>query len=87
MPVTVLHNRDNLGFAATVNRGLERTPGDVVVLNADTVVTAGWLDRLADAALSTARAAGAAHADVRIERLRGQHVVVRDRQLQTAVDT
>lgn len=48
--VTVLHNPENRGFAATVNRGLELVVGDVVVLNADTEVTAGWLDRLAQAA-------------------------------------
>lgn len=50
VPVTVLRNAENLGFPATVNRGFEHAPGDVVVLNADTVVTAGWLDRLAEAA-------------------------------------
>jgi GT2 family glycosyltransferase len=45
--VRVLHNAQNLGFAGTVNRGFAESDGDVVVLNADTVVTAGWLDRLA----------------------------------------
>jgi GT2 family glycosyltransferase/glycosyltransferase involved in cell wall biosynthesis len=50
LPVTLLVNDENLGFVGTVNRGLRRAAGDVVVLNADTVVTAGWLDRLADAA-------------------------------------
>ena len=49
-PVTVLHNEDNLGFVRTVNRGLRHARGDVVVLNSDTAVTDGWLDRLADAA-------------------------------------
>jgi GT2 family glycosyltransferase/glycosyltransferase involved in cell wall biosynthesis len=49
-PIRVLRNDDNLGFVATVNRALELTRGDVVVLNADTVVTDGWLDRMADAA-------------------------------------
>jgi len=35
------------GFAATCNRGLAAARGDVVVvLNADTVVTPGWSDRL-----------------------------------------
>ena len=46
-PVTLLHNAENLGFVKTVNRGLRIAPGDVVILNADTQVTAGWLDRLA----------------------------------------
>src|SRR6185436_7120074 len=48
--VTVLHNEENLGFVRTVNRGLREAPADVVILNSDTAVTDGWLDRLADAA-------------------------------------
>jgi GT2 family glycosyltransferase len=47
---TVARNEQNAGFVATVNRGLRAARGDVVVLNSDTVVTEGWLDRLADAA-------------------------------------
>jgi GT2 family glycosyltransferase len=49
-PVTVVHNEENLGFVASVNIGFDAARDDVVVLNADTVVTEGWLDRLADAA-------------------------------------
>lgn len=49
-PVTLLTNPENLGFVGTVNRGLRRAQGDVVILNADTAVTRGWLDRLAAAA-------------------------------------
>jgi GT2 family glycosyltransferase/glycosyltransferase involved in cell wall biosynthesis len=48
--ITVTHNPENLGFVRTVNAGIRRSPGDVVVLNADTIVTESWLDRLADAA-------------------------------------
>ena len=48
--VSVLRNDENLGFVATVNRGLRRAQGDAVILNSDAAVTAGWLDRLADAA-------------------------------------
>src|SRR3954468_21736598 len=48
--VTVLRNEVNLGFVKTVNIGLRHATGDVVILNADTAVTAGLLDRLADAA-------------------------------------
>ena len=40
-PVTVLRNPENLGFVGTVNRGLRRATGDVVILNADTAVTDG----------------------------------------------
>jgi GT2 family glycosyltransferase len=51
IPVTLLRNEANRGFVATVNRGLRHvTTGDVVILNADTVVVEGWLDRLAAAA-------------------------------------
>jgi GT2 family glycosyltransferase/glycosyltransferase involved in cell wall biosynthesis len=50
--ITVMHNDDNLGFVATVNRGLRHATGDVVILNADTVVTEGWLDRLHDVCAS-----------------------------------
>ena len=49
-PITALHNEVNLGFVGTVNRGLRLAPGDVVILNSDTAVTEGWLDRLAAAA-------------------------------------
>ncbi|HKY19811.1 MAG TPA: TldD/PmbA family protein [Vicinamibacterales bacterium] len=44
------------------------------------------LDRLADAALAVTKARGATHADVRIERLRSQTIVARDRELQTSVE-
>jgi GT2 family glycosyltransferase len=50
VPITVVHNPENLGFVRTVNVGIRQSAGDVVVLNADTVVTACWLDRLAAAA-------------------------------------
>lgn len=36
----------NLGFVATVNRGMMLAGGDVVLLNSDTVTTPGWLDGL-----------------------------------------
>ena len=38
-----LANRENLGFVATVNRGMQMASGDVVLLNSDTEVTHGWL--------------------------------------------
>ena len=42
-----LSNARNLGFVATAHRGMRETTGDVVLLNADTEVTAGWLQGLA----------------------------------------
>lgn len=50
IPITLVRNDENAGFVAAVNDGLGRTTGDVVLLNADCIVTAGWLDRLAGAA-------------------------------------
>lgn len=52
-------NPRNLGFVATVNRGIEMTGGDVVLLNSDTEVTTGWLQGLhrcleSDPAIATA---------------------------------
>lgn len=48
--VTVLRNADNLGFVGAVNRALAAIPsGDVVLLNADTIVPPGFIDRLAAA--------------------------------------
>lgn len=43
--------------------------------------------RLADAALNRARVGGATYADFRFERLRGQSMVVRDRELQSSTST
>jgi O-antigen biosynthesis protein len=47
----LLTNATNLGFVGSVNRALERTAaGDVVLLNSDTIVPPGFLERLAAAA-------------------------------------
>lgn len=47
----VLRNPSNLGFVGAVNLGLETiSGGDVILLNADTVVPAGFVARLAAAA-------------------------------------
>ena len=52
--VTILRNASNLGFVGAVNRGLDAIAGgDVVLLNADTIVPAGFIDRLALAARSS----------------------------------
>lgn len=51
--VWVSRNAKNLGFVRTCNLGMrEAVPDDVVLLNSDTEVTAGWLDKLQDAAYS-----------------------------------
>lgn len=48
--VRILRNTTNLGFTASVNRGLRATSTDVVVLNSDTEVGPRWLERLRAAA-------------------------------------
>ncbi len=51
--ISLLTNTTNLGFAASVNRAIQANPNhDVVVLNSDTWVPQGWLDRLRNAAYS-----------------------------------
>lgn len=56
-PLRIERNAQNLGFVRTVNFGMALTTADVVLLNSDTVVTQGWLGRLQQAALSSARIA------------------------------
>lgn len=49
----LLENEENLGFVATVNRGMALSDrNDVVLLNSDTEVHSDWLDRLCRAASS-----------------------------------
>ncbi|MCD2167203.1 methyltransferase domain-containing protein [Comamonas koreensis] len=51
--VHLLENDSNLGFVATVNRGMALNPShDVLLLNSDTEVSHEWLDRLHRAAYS-----------------------------------
>jgi O-antigen biosynthesis protein len=45
--ITLITNKTNLGFVATVNKGMTlHAKRDVVLLNSDTVVANDWLDRL-----------------------------------------
>ena len=58
--ITLIAHADNRGFVASVNEGMQRHPErDVVLLNSDTEVADGWIDRLAahfaaDPAIGTA---------------------------------
>jgi GT2 family glycosyltransferase len=56
--LTALYQPERAGYPAAVQRGIEEGEAsgrDVVLLNSDTVVAAGWLDRLAAAAASAPR--------------------------------
>lgn len=56
--IQLLVNEENLGFVATVNRGMrESSANDVLLLNNDTEVAGDWLDRLRAAAYSDQRVA------------------------------
>ena len=57
-PKRVLRHDTNVGFVRNANSGFAAREGEhVVLLNSDTVVTPGWLERLVDAALSDERIA------------------------------
>ena len=56
--ILLLENTENLGFVATVNRGMALSgQNDVILLNSDTEVANDWLDRLQQAAYSRQRVA------------------------------
>ncbi len=49
----LLENRENLGFVASVNRGMQYEPEhDVLLLNSDVEVSGNWLERMRIAAYS-----------------------------------
>lgn len=52
-----LFNERNLGFSGSVNRGLAFSGRDTILLNSDTAVTEGWVDRLQACACRSERIA------------------------------
>ncbi|MBR3322064.1 glycosyltransferase family 2 protein [Candidatus Saccharibacteria bacterium] len=44
--ITLLNNEENLGFVATVNKGIKLSKNDVVLLNSDAVVSKNWLEKM-----------------------------------------
>lgn len=50
--IKVLNNKENLGFVKTVNKGMKLSENDIILLNSDTIVTNGWIDKLHEAAYS-----------------------------------
>lgn len=53
--LALLANPANRGFTATANRGMSLSRNDVVLLNSDTIVSAGWLAALVRCAESDPR--------------------------------
>ncbi|MEI7579999.1 MAG: glycosyltransferase [bacterium] len=50
--IKIIRNENNQGFVASVNVGMRATTNDVILLNSDTEVTPGWLEKLEIAAYS-----------------------------------
>lgn len=48
----LLRNDVNLGFVGTVNRAMALGQNDVILLNSDTIVTSGWLEKIRRCAAS-----------------------------------
>lgn len=45
--ILVLHNEKNMGFSANINKGMQQSADrDVILLNSDTIVTKGWVEKL-----------------------------------------
>jgi len=57
--IRIIENEQNLGYTATINRGctLATEANDIVLLNSDTEVTPGWLEKLSAAAASAPKVA------------------------------
>ena len=53
--VLLLRNDENLGFTGTANRGMQLSRADVLLLNSDTIVSAGWLDAIMHCAATDPR--------------------------------
>lgn len=55
--IFIYQNEVNLGFVGTVNKGMSQSSNDVILLNSDTEVTKGWIEKLTDAAYKNKRIA------------------------------
>ena len=49
--ITLIINDENLGFVGTANKGMKLSKNDVLLLNSDTEVSKGWLDKIMSCAL------------------------------------
>ena len=55
--IVLLVNEENLGFVKTVNKGMKFSKNDVLLLNSDTEVTSGWLEKIRNLAYRDERIA------------------------------
>lgn len=44
--IVVLDNQQNMGFVKTVNKGMQYSENDVILLNSDTEVTKNWVEKI-----------------------------------------
>lgn len=51
--IIVLDNEQNLGFVKTVNKGMQYSKNDVILLNSDTEVTKNWIEKIQKCAYSS----------------------------------
>ena len=50
--IVLLDNEENLGFVGTVNKGMQYSKNDVILLNSDTEVTKNWIEKIQECAYS-----------------------------------
>jgi GT2 family glycosyltransferase len=50
--IEAYHNAENLSWSGSINKGIQLAAADVILLNSDTLVTPGWLNKLREAAYS-----------------------------------
>lgn len=50
--IVVLDNEENMGFVKTVNKGMQYSKNDVILLNSDTEVTKNWIEKIQKCAYS-----------------------------------
>lgn len=52
--ILLIESEKNEGFSASVNKGMKYSDRDVILLNSDTIVTAGWVEKITTCAYFSA---------------------------------
>ena len=50
--ILIFNNEVNLGFSGNINRGIQISNRDVILLNSDTIVTQNWIEKIVNCAYS-----------------------------------